>query len=59
MSETGPKLSPYVYLTGEIKNMSHYHWLPGKGLVYVNGGFVGNSQIGTIATGQNLNLPWE
>lgn len=51
-----PKLSPYVYLSGEIKNLSDYHWLPGKGLVYVDGGFVGNNVIDFIATNQTLKL---
>ena len=51
-----PKLSPFVYLSAEIVNQSDYHWLPGKGLVYVDGGFVGHSRIESVASGQKLNL---
>ncbi|KMP12543.1 hypothetical protein UZ36_00290 [Candidatus Nitromaritima sp. SCGC AAA799-C22] len=51
-----PKLSPFVYLSAEIANHSQYHWLAGNGLVYVDGGFVGNSRIDSVAPDQKMDM---
>jgi uncharacterized protein (TIGR02231 family) len=52
-----PKLSPYAYLRSQVSNGSGDQLMAGRVNVFLDGTFVGNSNIGkTVAAGENFDL---
>jgi hypothetical protein len=49
-----PVLTSYVYREAELTNSSQEDWLGGPIAVYLDGRFVGRSEIGTVARGQKF-----
>ena len=43
--KTVPKYTPNVFLSAQLTNDSDYDFLPGRGWIYVDDGFIGNSWI--------------
>ncbi len=51
-----PKLSPFVYLQGKVKNNSGYPLLPGETHIFLGGNFVAKASLGTIAPGEEFRI---
>jgi uncharacterized protein (TIGR02231 family) len=51
-----PKLSPSVYLQGKLANASLYPLLSGAAMVYVDGDYVGKTQLKSLAPGESVDL---
>jgi uncharacterized protein (TIGR02231 family) len=51
-----PRLSPFAYLSAKIKNTTDAQWLPGKVSVFVDGDFIGTSQIEPVAKNEEMTL---
>jgi uncharacterized protein (TIGR02231 family) len=47
---TVPKLAEHVYLTAEITNSTEFPLLPGKISIFLDGSFVGHSQLSDLVT---------
>ena len=53
---TTPRLSPFAFLSAKITNKTDAPWLPGKVSVFVDGDFIGTSQIEPIAKNEEMTL---
>lgn len=51
-----PRLSPFAYLTAKLTNTTGAHWLPGKVSVFVDGDFIGTSNIKPVARNEEITL---
>ncbi len=53
---TVPKLSPFAYLRGSFTNESEYPLLAGQAMIYVDGDYVGRTQLETLAPAESVDL---
>lgn len=51
-----PRLSPFAYLGSRVTNAEGLQLLPGQVNIFLNGDFVGSSNIGNISPGEEFDL---